>query len=119
MPADESLRGARVCASVRRLDYTPQVSYKFDCISNPTAQTITMTVYSAGATSCSSASLPEFQIPVYEGCNEDFPYLMDLQCVLCHSHACTRTRLPQFAGHRVGWRYGLESSRWRVMVLLL
>lgn len=56
-----------------------QESFKFECVKNPADATVTLTVYGATDTDCSATSVPMYRLPVYEGCNEDFPVIMDLR----------------------------------------
>lgn len=52
-------------------------SYMFECISHPTVAAITINVY-GGSSDCTGD--PTSVLPAYEGCNEDFPVIMDLTC---------------------------------------
>jgi hypothetical protein len=59
---------------------TDYQSYQFQCVANPTTAAITITVYDEGAPNCSSSQTPDIRLPSYEGCNEDFPVILDLEC---------------------------------------
>jgi len=54
-------------------------SFKFECVANPTEAAITVTVYGPTATDCDASEIPIIRLPAYEGCNEDFKYIMDLE----------------------------------------
>ena len=56
-----------------------QESLKFECVKNPTAAKVTLEVFGETETECSTTSPPSYRLPVYEGCNEDFPVIMDLR----------------------------------------
>jgi hypothetical protein len=58
-----------------------QLSYKLICVKEPTEKVVTITVFSSSATNCDSSQTVDVSIPTYEGCNEDFPFVLDLTCV--------------------------------------
>jgi hypothetical protein len=58
------------------------------CVANPPEAAITITVYASTATSCDSSQVPDVRIPTYEGCNEDFPLILDLTCVALRLLGC-------------------------------